>query len=114
VHILETSLNGAHLLTIKGEVDQTMTLQLTEAAGRALSGGGTRILIDLEECQYLDSAGLNVVLGLVREVGPLGWVGVVHPARMVLRLFELVGLTPGNNFRIFDSLDEAGRAVAAP
>jgi anti-anti-sigma factor len=110
--ILETSLHGVPLLTVVGEIDPAIGLQLAEAAQRAMSSSGHHILLDLELCPYLDSSGLNVIVGLVKEVGPRGWVGVIHPSSMVLRLLGLVGLTARDDFRVFQSLDEAGEAAA--
>jgi anti-anti-sigma factor len=110
--ILETSLHGVPLLTVVGEVDHAIGLQLEEAAQRAMISCGHHILLDLELCPYLDSSGLNMIIGLVKQVGPLGWVGVVHASSMVLRLLELVGLTDCGSFRVFRSLDEAGEAAA--
>jgi anti-anti-sigma factor len=111
--ILETSLHGVPLLTVVGEIDHAIGAQLAEAAQRAMGSRGSHILLDLELCPYLDSSGLNVIVGLVKQVGPSGWVGVIHSSRMVLRLFGLVGLTACDDFRVFQSLDEASGAAAA-
>jgi anti-anti-sigma factor len=111
--IIETSLHGVPLLTVVGEVDRAIGSQLTEATERAMSSCDRQILLDLELCPYLDSGGLNTIVGLVRRVGPLGWVGVIHCSTMVLRLLELAGVTVSGSFRIFESLDEAGAAAIA-
>jgi anti-anti-sigma factor len=110
--IVETSLHGVPVLTIVGEVDRAIGVQLAEAAQRALSSCGPHILLDLELCPYLDSSGLNVIFDLVNQVGSSGWVGVIHSSTMVLRLLELVDLKACESFRIFQSLDKA-RAAAA-
>jgi stage II sporulation protein AA (anti-sigma F factor antagonist) len=111
--IIETSLHGVPLLTVVGEIDHTIGAQLAEAARRAMGSSGSHILLDLELCSYVDSSGLDVIVGLVNQVGPSGWVGVVHSSRMVLRLFGLVGLTGCDAFRVFQSLDQASGAAAA-
>lgn len=109
--IVEASLFGVPLLTIVGEADDG--LQLAQAAQRAMSPHDTHILLDLELCPYLDSGCLATLIGLVQQVGPMGWVGVVDCPRMVLRLLGLVGLTGCSTFRVFQTLDEAGGAAAA-
>ncbi len=111
--ILETTLHGVPLLTVVGAVDQAIGSQLAEATERAMISCDHRILLDLERCAYLDSGGLNTIIGLVGRVGPLGWVGVIHCSAMVLRLLELVGLTASGSFRVFETLDEAGAAATA-
>lgn len=109
--IVETSVSGVPLLTIVGEVDHAVGPRLEQAAQRAMSSHGTRILLDLELCPYLDSSGLNVIIGLVQRVEPGGWVGVLHCSHMVLRLLHLVGLVPGDSFLVFQTLAEAERLL---
>jgi anti-anti-sigma factor len=110
--ILETSISGVPLLTIVGEADHSIGPQLQQAAERAIRSHGTHVLLDLKDCPYMDSGGLNVIVNLVRQVEPSGWVGVIHCSRMVLRLLGLVGLTTHGSFRVFQSLEEAGDAAA--
>ena len=111
--ILETSLRGVPLLTVVGEVDHAIGSQLADATERAMISCEHHILLDLERCPYLDSSGLNTIISLVRRVGPLGWVGVIHCSAMLLRLLELVGLTTGDRLRVFKNLDEAKVAAGA-
>ena len=111
--IVETSVGGVPLLTIVGEADHAVGPQLAQAAQRAMSPGGPHILLNLELCPYLDSGALGVILGLVQQLEPRGWVGVVHCSHMVLRLFDLVGLAPCESFRVFRSLDEARASATA-
>ena len=113
MEIRESSLHGVPLLTLVGEADQAIGSQLVEATERAMIPSGRHILLDLEQCPYLDSSALNTIVGLVRRVGPLGWVGVIHCPSMVLRLLELVNLTANSSFRVFGSVEEAGAAAGA-
>ena len=109
--IIGTSLDGVPLLTIVGEADHAVGPELARAAQGAMSSCATHILLNLELCSYLDSGALAVILDLVRQVEPGGWVGVVSCSHMVLRLLELAGLIPNDSFRVFRSLDEARAAL---
>ena len=109
--IVEASFCGVPLLTIVGEVDHGLAEQLAAAADRSLGTRGTRLLVDLERCAYLDSGSLGVLLSLVERVGRQGLVGLIGPSRMVLRLLELTGLTSAHSLRVFGSLDEARSAL---
>jgi anti-anti-sigma factor len=102
---------GVPLVRLTGEVDHQCGAELHLAVQEALSPGGDQILIDLETCGYLDSAALSVLLRLVEDVRGRGWVGTIAPSRMVLRLFELVGLMRDPDFRVFASLSEARAAL---
>ena len=111
--IVETSLHGVPMLTIVGEADHTVGPELTQAVRRALDSGGAHIFLELGACPYLDSGGLNVLVQLVHDVEPAGWVGVIQASRMILRLLELIGLTTYGGLRIFENLEDAGAAAAA-
>ena len=111
--IVETSLHGVPVLTIVGEADHTIGPELKQAVRGALDSGGAHIFLDLGLCPYLDSGGLNVIVQLVHDVGPAGWVGVIQASSMILRLLELVGLTTYGRLRVFEDLEDAGAAAAA-
>jgi anti-sigma B factor antagonist len=49
--------DGAAVLKVVGEVDMSNTDDLTAA----LDGIAGRLVVDLSECEYLDSAGLSVL-----------------------------------------------------
>ncbi len=97
---------GVPLIRVEGEVDHSCGADLQAVVRDTVDMGAERILMDLESCAYLDSAGLSVLLRLVEHLGARGWVGVVSPTRMTLRLFDLAGLTARPGFRVFASLDD--------
>ncbi len=107
MRISQSVLSGVPLIRLDGEVDHQCGAELQMAVQEALASGARQILIDLESCAYLDSAGLGVLLRLAEELRGCGWVGAVAPSRMALRLFELVGLTSEPDFRIFPSMSDA-------
>jgi len=111
LRISHSMIAGVPLVKLVGEVDHQCGAELYVAVLEALSPGGDQILIDLETCGYLDSAALGVLLRLVGDVRGRGWVGTIAPSRMVLRLFELVGLMGDPDFRVFASLSEARAAL---
>ncbi len=113
MEIMEGSLHGVPLLTLVGEADQAIGLQLVDATERAMIPSDRHIILDLERCPYLDSSALNTIVGLVRRVGPLGLVGVIHCPSMVLRLLQLVNLTANSSFRVFASIEEAAAAAGS-
>jgi anti-anti-sigma factor len=105
--ISRSVLSGVPLIRLDGEVDHKGGAELQSAVQEALASGARQILIDLESCAYLDSAGLSILLRLAEEFRGRGWVGTIAPSRMALRLFDLVGLTEEPDFRIFPSMSDA-------
>jgi anti-sigma B factor antagonist len=54
--------DGAAVLAAAGEVDMTNCADLAAAADEALSRASGPLVIDLSQVEYLDSAGLSVLL----------------------------------------------------
>lgn len=109
--VLEDTLCGLPLLRVKGYVDHLTAPILAGAVTRALHESPSRMLLDLTDCGYLDSAGLSVLIHALREVQGRGWLGVINPDANLTRLFEIVGLTASEWFRIFPGPDQASAAV---
>jgi len=101
------------LIRWSGDLDH----HLATRADAALAGRVPEariLLLDLEAVPYIDSGGVALILGLLRDLVHRGWVGVIAPQPQVLRLFEVVGLPRHQAFRLFANRDDAvGEAVEA-
>lgn len=102
------------MVTVVGDCDHGNTEALGAAVAQALAAGTDAFLIDLKSCTYIDSGGISILLGAVRQIRGRGWVGVVSPNENVRRLFEIVGLAVDPGFRIFTDQAEASRALEMP
>ena len=107
MELSETSLCGAPVLRVVGELDHATSPVLAEKAANALGADPACILFDLEACTYLDSGGVGVLLTLLEQVRDRGWVGIISPSRQVLRILEIMGLTSSEDFKVFSSAAEA-------
>jgi anti-sigma B factor antagonist len=85
------------------------------AAGAGPGSAPARVLIDLREVDFLDSAGLGVVLGAVRRIRGAGGavVLVVAPSSSPALLLDALGLAAV--VPVASSLDDAmaGRTIGA-
>jgi len=107
MEILKTVLLGVPVLKVTGDLDHLAAPALEKAVQDAQTEESSRILFDLEDCPYLDSGGLSVLLFALRRVPATGWLGAVAPNSNVLRLLEIVGLTANPSFRVFSNSNEA-------
>lgn len=107
MEILKTVLLGVPVLKVTGDLDHLTAPALEKAVRDVLTVDGSRILLDLEDCLYVDSGGLSVLLFALRRVPETGWLGAIAPNPNVLRLLEIVGLTANPNFRVFSGSNEA-------
>jgi anti-sigma B factor antagonist len=102
---------GVPLLAVNGDIDHFTALELEKAVLKALPPDGSRLIVDLTSCSYIDSGGLAVLLHVVRRVRSGGWLAVVGANHNVRRLFEILGLLHEPGFRVLGGLDEAAALV---
>jgi anti-sigma B factor antagonist len=101
--------NGVTIVTVRGEVDIYTAPRLRELLVKLAGDGHYRIVVDLEGVDFLDSAGLGVLVGGLRRLrNQRGDLLLVCTQHRILKVFEITGLT--RVFSIFDSVDAAVRA----
>ena len=62
-----------------------------------------RILIDMNEIDFIDSAGLGAIVSALKNIGKNGDLKIVNPRAQVKDMFELTRLNLV--FNIFDNLE---------
>lgn len=90
--------DGSPLLTAVGEVDMTNCGALATAADEALDGAPGRLVVDLSRVEYLDSAGLSVLLLRADRIEVVA-TALLGPVLTVCGLTELTtvhGLGPSD------------------
>lgn len=93
--VVATDLDGARLVRISGEIDLSNANDVLDAIGRAVPGDTVRVVVDLSETSYLDSAGIAMIFGLAerlqyrRQELRL----VVPPSAPIRAVLELTSLT---------------------
>jgi anti-anti-sigma factor len=100
---------GFYLVVLHGDVGYEHETELRDSIEPGLINPGRDILLDFTDVRYIDSSGLNVVLGARRRSGrSLCLVGLQPNLR---RLFNLAGLTDCEGFRLFVTVEEAVAAL---
>ena len=96
---------GWSVVSVSGEVDVATAPRLREEIVKVVSEGSTRVLVDLESVDFLDSMGLGVLVGALKRVRSHdGEMAIVCTNDRLLRIFEITGL-----HQVFDlrsSVDE--------
>lgn len=93
-------------LAAPAEFDTYNTSALREALAEAVTGGDHRVVVDLSAVDYLDAAGLGVLMGaLTRAVAHDGWVRLAAPTDRILRTLEAIGLA--RVFGVFGTVEAA-------
>ena len=100
------TIDGAALLTLRGEIDVYTAPRLRQAIIDLVDGGADRIVVDMEKVDFLDSTGLGVLVGGLKRVRMKdGSLSIVTTQDKILKIFDITGLS--KVFPIFGSLDEA-------
>jgi anti-anti-sigma factor len=98
--------------SVKGNVDGLTSAELNRVLGGEVAGGGHRMVVALEGVDYTSSAGLRVLLAVVKEARSLGGdvrlAGVRDNVRKVL---ELSGFT--SILKLFPDVDAAVASFGA-
>lgn len=81
-----------YIVTVRGDVDLTTAPLLDDYLQRGISSGNTNLAIDLEECDYLDSEGIKVLIRNVHRLGDRGQLSVCGAQGAVRRVLMLSGL----------------------
>jgi anti-sigma B factor antagonist len=101
-----TDRNGWAVLAVTGEVDVATAPRLREQLISLVGEGRVRIVVDLEQVDFLDSTGLGVLVGALKRVRTQdGDLSLVCTEPRILKVFEITGLT--KVFSMHRSVDEA-------
>ena len=103
--------NDSAVLSLQGEVDVSNSDLVKNAAVSLLADNVQRLVIDLSGTEYLDSAGLGILVGLLKRVNESARSLVIAGARpQVKRVFEITRLN--GVFTMCDDVASALQEVA--
>ncbi|TCI96871.1 MULTISPECIES: STAS domain-containing protein [Aeromicrobium] len=97
------------VLAVGGEIDVYTAPKLREAIVAAVDAGRTRLIIDVEQVDFLDSTGLGVLVGALKRVrGEGGSLDIVCTHERILKIFSITGLD-----KVFGLHDSVPAAVSS-
>jgi anti-sigma B factor antagonist len=105
--------DGVLVARIEGDVDGSNAVELARALGQRLPSSAEGLVLDLSTVAYLDSAGIELLFSLARQLGDrrqrlhLGVPGS-SPVRRVLEICDISAVAP-----MSDSAAEAVREIGA-
>ena len=108
MEIAEEKQGGVSILVPRGRVDSVSSSQLESALLGSLEAGSTRLAVDFAEVEYISSAGLRVLLMLVKKLqGNGGRLVLCAMPESVRLVFELAGF-----LAIFETEDTREAALS--
>lgn len=81
-------------IKIDGYLDSSTFPKLQEYLSSLVAQGQFRLLLDLSDLDYISSAGLGVLMGMLREVREKGGdLKIVNMSEKIERVFNLLGFS---------------------
>ena len=97
------------IIAVGGEIDVYTAPRLREAIVAAIDDGNTRLVVDVEKVEFLDSTGLGVLVGALKKVrADGGTLDIVCTQERILKIFDITGLD-----KVFGLHDSVSAAIAA-
>ena len=98
----------AAIFQIKGRLDSTSTLELEQGVSLCLDQGAKNLVLDFSELDYINSAGLRVLVMSYQRLLPQGGrVMVCGVKDYIAEIFTISGYN-----RIFSMFPDLDRAIA--
>jgi anti-sigma B factor antagonist len=85
-----TDSDGSPLLKLRGELDMLSAVQLREIIEGLVDQRCDRLVLDLDELDFMDSSGIAV---LVYSVNSIGTVELRNASPIIRRIIEVTGLS---------------------
>jgi anti-sigma B factor antagonist len=105
--------DGVRVVTIRGEVDMSHEDELRAELRRAVAAGTDGIVVDLTECEFIDSTGVRALL-LSREAQHAKEdserLAVAAASEQILRILSVMGIDRVIPIRA--TVDEAAAALS--
>ena len=101
---------GYSVIEACGEIDIANAGELQRTVDSCVADGADQLIVDLSGIRFMDSSGLNVLIGTARQLGP-GSYGVVVSRPSIRKIFALTGID--KTVPLFASMIDAKEAIEA-
>lgn len=95
------------IISIVGEIDHHTSEEVRERIDRYIDNNSIKnIIFDFSNVNFMDSAGIGVIIGRYKKVSPMGGkVGVINARPNIKRIMEISGVKKIST--LFDNLESA-------
>jgi len=106
MNITEREQNGVTIYSIEGRVDSEGAVDLDMALQAATASGKHKMVLEMAEVRYINSAGLRTLADILTQDQKAGGdLKLVNLHPKVQRVFQIIGFE--RFFNIYESVDEA-------
>ncbi len=106
MNITEREQNGVAIFTLEGRVDSEGAVDLDLALQTAVTEGKNKIVLEMSDVRYINSAGLRTLADILTQTTESGGgLYLVNLNPKVHRVFQIIGFD--KFFKVFPSVKEA-------
>lgn len=106
MNITEREQAGIAIFTLEGRVDSEGAVDMDLALQTAVSEGKTKIILQMSEVRYINSAGLRILADILTQTQDSGGgLRLVALNPKVHRVFQIIGFD--KFFQLYPTLDDA-------
>jgi len=106
MNITEREQDSVTIFALEGRVDSEGALDLDLALQTAVSEGKHRLILEMDQVRYINSAGLRTLADILTQVrASQGDLKLVNLSQRVARVFQIIGFD--RFFSIYATVDEA-------
>ena len=81
------------ILALVGRLDTNTSVQLEDCANELFSAGKNHILVDMDECEFVSSAGLRIIVAMQKHVMSNGSLAFCNVKTEVMDVFDMTGFS---------------------
>lgn len=104
--------DGQPVVVAAGEIDIATSPALRDAIDGVIVAGHHRVVVDIDGVGFMDSAGLNVFVNALKQMGPTGSLCVVTTQPHIRKIFTISGIE--QVIAVFDSVAAANASNPVP
>jgi len=106
MNITEREQDSVTIFALEGRVDSEGALDLDLALQTAVSEGKHKLVLEMDQVRYINSAGLRTLADILTQVrASQGDLKLVNLSQRVARVFQIIGFD--RFFSIYATVDEA-------
>jgi anti-sigma B factor antagonist len=106
----DSKMGKAAVVEVSGRMDATSSSVFEAHCNKLVAKGDTVIVLDFGDLEYLSSAGLRSILGILKKVKPLGGNVVISGAKGTAKeIFDISGFS--SMFTMTDTMEDAASKV---